>query len=102
MSDVKYAGQAPLASPLYLQKAVLTQGGSQPLECLRTVRPKSLQSGRLLYFIAGDTGITMLDLRPNRGLAKQIREFAKNRSVEDGYARRKSAMRERAERTCTR
>ena len=74
----------------------------RPLERLRTGQPKNPQSGRLLYFIAGDTGISMLDLRPNRGLAKQIREFAKNRPVEDGYARRKSAMRERGKRTCTR
>jgi len=97
MSDVKYAGQAPLASPLYLQKAVLTQGGSQPLECLRTVRPKSLQSGHSLYFIACAIVNSMLDLRPNRAPAQEIPGYGWRERSRDNYVRRRSAMRGAAE-----
>jgi hypothetical protein len=68
---------------------------------LPTGAQKKSRAGYLLYFIARTTGIMMLDLRPNRGLAKQIRGLGPIRPILDEYAARKSAMQRRGKGTCT-
>jgi hypothetical protein len=94
MSDVKYAGQAPLASPLYLRNVPQRQGVNRRFCTARAAKEKTPRSHDLLHFIARRGSVSMMDLRANRRLAKQTFGFALNRPFRDGFDLRNSAMRE--------